>query len=119
MLSRTGIPLYSQSLQDQEPVADAILAGGAIVGISTIVNEITKMKDLKVIKQENYCIMLEAGSHVILAVLTWKDLKIIRQKMIDFVSDFESFFSDLLKVWKGDMEVFLPSKRLVENHFES
>ena len=39
--------------------------------------------------------------------------------MIDFVSEFESFFSDVLKVWKGDDEVFFPTKRLVENHFGS
>jgi hypothetical protein len=39
--------------------------------------------------------------------------------MIDFVSEFEPFFSDLFKVWKGDDEAFLPTKRFVEKHFGS
>ncbi|MFW9993158.1 MAG: hypothetical protein ACFFD4_14035 [Candidatus Odinarchaeota archaeon] len=117
VLSRSGLPLYSQPLQKRELEADAILAGGALIGISSLIREITRAPGLKVIKQDNYCIMLEEGVHVILAVMVTEELKTVREKMMDFVADFESFFEDFLDDWMGDTRVFAPARKLVEKHF--
>ncbi|MFW9994859.1 MAG: MFS transporter [Candidatus Odinarchaeota archaeon] len=117
VLSRSGLPLYSEPLQKRELAADAILAGGAIIGISTLSSEITRATHLKVIKHENYCIMLEEGAHVILAVMVTEELKTVRDKMMDFVADFESFFEDFLVDWTGDTRVFAPARKLIEKHF--
>ncbi|MFW9993160.1 MAG: MFS transporter [Candidatus Odinarchaeota archaeon] len=117
VLSRSGLPLYSEPLQTRELAADAILAGGAIIGISTLSSEITRASHLKVIKHENYCIMLEEGAHVILAVMVTEELKTVRDRMLDFIADFESFFEDFLADWTGDTRVFAPAKKLVEKHF--
>ena len=117
VLSKSGLPLYSQPLQKQKLAADAALAGGAIVGISSITNEITRASHLKVIKQENYCIMLEEGAQVLLAVMATEELKTIRSKMMEFLMEFEDFFGELIQEWKGDTRVFMPTKRLVEKTF--
>jgi len=118
VLSKSGLPLYSQSFKEKDLESDMILTGGAIVGISSLINEITQTSKLKVIRQEKYCIMLEQSSDLILAVMTTEELNIIRDKMIDFLIDFESFFKDLIKNWVGDSLVFSPAKRLVEKHFK-
>lgn len=117
VLSKSGLPLYSQPLQHQELEADAALAGGAIIGVSGIINEITRASNLKVIKQENYCIMLEESSQIILAIMVTEELETVRTKMQDFVVDFESFFEELLHDWTGSTIVFRPTKKLVEKHF--
>ncbi|MFW9991424.1 MAG: MFS transporter [Candidatus Odinarchaeota archaeon] len=117
VLSKSGLPIYSQSLQQQELEADAILAGGALIGISALTNEITRASHLKVIKQEKYCIMLEEGSTIIVAVMVTEELKTIRNRLIDFVADFESFFEDFLVDWTGDTRVFAPTRKLIEKHF--
>ncbi len=117
VLSRSGLPFFSQPLQKQELEADANLAGGAIVGISSIINEITQASNLKVIRHENHCIMIEEGLYTILAVIATEELKTIRNRMIDFVVDFEVFFEDLLEDWRGDTRVFIPAKKLVNKYF--
>jgi MFS family permease len=118
VINKIGLPIYSQPIQEQKlDATDAILAGGAIVGISTLINEITKASHLKVIKQENYCVILEEGSHIMLAVLATEELKAIRNRMLNFIDDFEFLFEDLLIDWDGVTKVFLPAKRLIEKHF--
>ena len=117
VLSKSGLPLFSQPLQKKELEADVALAGGAIIGISSIINEITQVSGVRVIKQPNYCIMMEEGSQIILAVMVTEELKTVRNKMLDFVVDFESFFEELLQDWRGELKVFSPTKRLVEKHF--
>ena len=118
VLSREGLPLFSQSFQERELVSDEILAGGFIIGIKGIINDITQApSELKVIKHKTYCIMLEEGTHVILAVLALEELKTIRSKMIDFTADFEEFFEDFLVDWTGNTQVFKPAKKLLKKHF--
>jgi hypothetical protein len=117
VLSPSGLPFYSQQLQKLELEADVGLAGGAIVGISHIINEITQASNLKVIRHENHCIIIEEGLYTILAVIVTEELKIIRNKMLDFVVDFEAFFEDFLKDWCGNTRVFTPAKKIVEKYF--
>ncbi|MFX0094944.1 MAG: MFS transporter [Candidatus Hodarchaeota archaeon] len=112
-----GLPIYSESLQKQDLEADMALAGGALIGISTIIREITRASELQIIKQKDYCIMLEHGTHILLAVMTKEELGTVREKMVNFVTDFEDFFEDFLEEWKGNLEVFKPAKKLVEKHF--
>ncbi|MFW9998144.1 MAG: hypothetical protein ACFFD4_39245, partial [Candidatus Odinarchaeota archaeon] len=80
-------------------------------------NKITQASNLKVIRQENYCVMLEEGKHVMLAVLSTEELRAIRCRMVDFVDEFESFFAELLDRYGTDTKVFLPTRKLVEKHF--
>ncbi|MHA2369670.1 MAG: MFS transporter, partial [Candidatus Hodarchaeales archaeon] len=69
VLSQAGLPLYSQALQpttvspsQTKGKSDVALVGGALVGISSLIQEISQASSrLKVIQQENYCIMLEQG----------------------------------------------------------
>jgi predicted regulator of Ras-like GTPase activity (Roadblock/LC7/MglB family) len=117
VLTKSGLPLYSQSLQNEELKADVVLAGGALVGISSLSSEITQASHVKVIIQENYCIMLEEGQNIILAVMIREEVKLIRKRMIGFISDFELTFEKSLKERINDTEVFEPTKEIIEKYF--
>jgi hypothetical protein len=117
VLTKSGLPIYNQALQKEELKADVSLAGGALVGISSLSSEITQASHLKVIKQENYCIMLEEGSKIILAVLIKEEMKSLRKRMIGFISDFESNFKELLNEEIHDSDAFDPSKVNTEKYF--
>jgi hypothetical protein len=124
VLSQAGLPLFSQALQPTVPSAspakeksDVALVGGALVGISSLIQEISQASRVKVIQQENYCIMLEQGQQIIVAVMTLEDLKTIRHKMQDFIEEFELFFGELIADWIGDTRVFSPAKQIANKHF--
>ncbi len=121
ILTKYGIPIYSYEFEkynnNNQHNTDTILTGGALVGISTMIKELTSKSNLKVIRQENYCIMLEETEHVILAIMASEELKIIRDHMIEFIMEFESFFSDVFDSWNSNTVVFLPTKKLVEKYF--
>ncbi len=118
VLTKSGLPLYSQSLQKDELKADVVLAGGALVGISSMASEITQAAHVKLIKQENYCIMLEEGEYIILAILIRNEEKSIRNRMQKIISEFETLHERELKTdMISDSEPFEPTKTMVEKYF--
>ncbi|MHA2094919.1 MAG: hypothetical protein ACW98F_09865, partial [Candidatus Hodarchaeales archaeon] len=89
----------------------------ALVGISFLSSEITQASQVKVIKQDNYCIMLEEGEKIILAVMIKAEAKSLRKRMVDFISDFESLFEKDLKNEMSDSEDFESTSTVVEKFF--
>ena len=117
VLTKSGLPLYSRSFHEKELKADVVLAGGALVGISFLSSEITQASRVKVIKQENYCIMLEEGDYIVLAVMIRTEVKSLRKRMMRFISEFEATNEELLKAELNDSEEFPSAESLVDKHF--
>ncbi len=121
VLSKGGLPLYSERLSKSpapETTADEMLVGGALTGITELVKEISQRAGkLKVIQQEGYCILLEEGREVIVAVMALEELGIIRSKTQDFLEEFQRFFGELVTEWEGNPKVFSPTKEIVKEYF--
>lgn len=121
VLLRSGIPIYSQNLcelQDRNYCIDDSLLGGALVAVSSLLQEVSQnKKPLKLIKQEGFSILIEESEKIIVAVITMKDLKVIRQKLQEFLEEFQSFFRELIDEWPLDLRIFSPAKRIAEKHF--
>jgi hypothetical protein len=121
VLLKSGIPIYNQNLcelQEGNPPTDECLFGGALVAVSSLLQEFTReKKPLKVIKQEGFSILLEEGENILVAIITIKELKIIRQKLQEFLEEFQDFFGELISKGIADTTVFLPAKKLAEKHF--
>ncbi|MCK4797058.1 MAG: hypothetical protein KAT05_06725, partial [Spirochaetes bacterium] len=94
------------------------LASGALIGISSIVDEISQHTDLETIKQKEYCIMLEKGEFVRVAVMSTQELGIIRKKMKHFLEEFELFFAEFLQNFSGNVYVFSPTTTIADKHFD-
>ncbi|MFW9997235.1 MAG: hypothetical protein ACFFD4_34645 [Candidatus Odinarchaeota archaeon] len=122
VLAKSGFPLFSQPLQTRNAAlrTNLILVDGVVVRISSIIREIIRARalQLKIVKQENHSVMIEEGTHVLVAIMVKEELKTVRKRMLGFIEDFESFFEDLLLEWKGDTDVFSPAKILVNKHFK-
>lgn len=122
IMYRSGINIYSQKLNQEiqtNEEQNECLLGGALVAVSSILDEIAqKFQSLKVIKKEGFSILIEETDDLIFAVFTVKELKIIRKKMKIFVEDFQSFFKELIDLEITNTTSFLPTKRLVDKHFQ-
>jgi hypothetical protein len=95
-----------------------MLVGGALTGITELVKEISQRAGkLKVIQQEGYCILLEEGRDVIVALMALDELDIIRSKLQDFLEEFQLFFGELIAEWEGNPRVFSPTREIVIRHF--
>ncbi len=121
VLLRSGIPVHSQDLceiQEGNYCMDEALLGGALIAISSILQEAAQNQNpLKVVKQENYSILIEESPKILVAVITLKELKIIRQKMQTFLEEFQEFFGEVIDSGLTDMRVYSPAKRLAEKFF--
>ncbi|MHA1378792.1 MAG: hypothetical protein ACTSRG_10460 [Candidatus Helarchaeota archaeon] len=115
--SQKGLSLFDYSFRGVSEGSD-LIAGG-LVGISSIIQEMTSSETkVKIIKQEQANILLEHGSFVTIALISVEDLQILRKKLNQLIDLFESLFRDILDDWRGDVGIFQPAKALIEEVFE-
>ncbi len=121
VLLRSGVPIYTQDLceiQEGNYCVDDALLGGALVAVSSLLQEAARNKNpLKVVKQEGFTIIIEESPKILVAVISLKELNVIRQKAQAFLEEFQEFFGELLVGGPFDLRVFSPAKKLTEKHF--
>ena len=117
VIKTDGICLFEHSFIELD--VDRFLMSGGIASIVKFVKEMTKSdKILSTIKQGEKNIVVEHGKNIILALIVKEDQEIFHDKMKVFVREFESFFKDIIPIWKGDLEYFMPTKTLIEKIFK-
>ncbi len=114
-----GILLYHHKFYpEEEGRVDPDLASGGISGATQIFREITQsQKQMKILDQEDRKILFEYGELVVVALITTESLYLIRQKLRQFLDDFERTFRREIKKMSGDVERFEATELLVKKHF--
>ena len=74
-------------------------------------------KVLKVVDHQDVKIVFEYGTYSTLALVAFENLRIYHSKLASLIEKFENLFQDTLANWKGETEVFIPSKQLIEETF--
>jgi hypothetical protein len=132
VMYNSGVLLYHQEFRkedtkkveatpttnESELVPDLISSG--LVGITQLMQEIVQGKQiLRYIDNYSKKILLEAGKHIIVALIVHDDLRILRDKLRKFIEDFViEFLDDLEKPSGYDMKRFESTKDLIRKYFD-
>ncbi|MHC1590642.1 MAG: hypothetical protein ACXQS8_00995, partial [Candidatus Helarchaeales archaeon] len=120
-LNESGIPIFTYRFRGsgytEKSLDEALIAAG-FAGIVTIIEEVTQSSEkLKVIEQKDSHILIETGKHVTAFLVVKDNLIVLKNKLKDFLNDFELLFEDQLQHWKGKVDYFDPARFLVQKHF--
>jgi hypothetical protein len=119
IIAPSGATLFHHSfISDLEtPTHDLISSG--LIGIKGILGEIMESRQhLKIVDHEDVKIIFEYGQYTTMALIVYENLSIYHSKLASLRSQFEDLFQDILAHWAGEIEVFLPAKRLIEKTFD-
>ncbi|NVM55502.1 MAG: hypothetical protein HWN66_17475, partial [Candidatus Helarchaeota archaeon] len=117
ILTKSGVPLFDKRLGGIT-TADPSLVTSALIGISSIVQEIVDSKRvLKTIDHMDNKILFQHGLNVIVAVLSRVDLPVIRRKLVQLTNRFEYYYKDELATWKGDVDAFFGANKIINEFF--
>lgn len=123
IVHESGLLIYEYEFQkDTEELASSDLISGGIIGLVTMLKEITKSKDkLRTIDHGNKKIMFLWGKNgnVIYVLITKYELFILRNKLEAFANTFEEYYGEKqLSLEQGvAMEKWQDTKMIIENFF--
>ncbi|UCG68453.1 MAG: hypothetical protein JSV09_11645, partial [Thermoplasmata archaeon] len=96
--------------------ADLISSG--LTGVKDIIAEMVHSQQvLKVVDHQDIKILFEYGTYSTIALIAYENLHIFHSKLASLTKQFENLFQDVLSQWKGEIDVFRPTKRLIEDIF--
>ncbi|MHA1143724.1 MAG: hypothetical protein ACTSRW_03235 [Candidatus Helarchaeota archaeon] len=114
---KTGAAIFDRRVGGEREV-DSSLVTSALLGISSIVSEITKSdKPLKSISHFDSKIIFSHGNHVTAAIMADEDLHVIRNQLNGYVNEFELCYTEDLKDWNGDIERFKLAGKILSQYF--
>ncbi len=117
IMDKSGTLLYSIGFSGEEGDSYASLISGHIYSIQVILQGITKKKDITVINREQNIVIIYPGIYINGIIICKKDLNSLRTLIAKFVYKIEAVYSNVLKSWKGDLEIFKPIKQIYNEIF--
>lgn len=118
IIAPNGATLFHYSFMKKPilPAPDLISSG--LTGIKDILAEMVQStKVLKVVDHQDVKIIFEYGTYSTIALIADENFKIYHSKLTLLIAKFENLFQDFLSHWHGEVEVFIPSGRLIEEIF--
>lgn len=114
-----GVALFIENFQERQPV-DELLVAGALSGINIFMNTVMKNTGkVRVISRGQDKFLLHEGKYVIGILVVEEELEILKYLLKKFVKEFEDFYKLILENWMGNIELFKPTKLLVDYIFHS
>jgi len=112
----SGVSIYSENFREQKEVNEILLAGG-IWGLDIFLKNILDEANLKTISRGSDVYLVEKGSIIMGIFIVEQDLKLLRYLLKKLILQFEFYYSSILIDWKGDLNLFKPTKHLINSIF--
>ncbi len=114
----SSVTVYDKKLGDWK--FNPLLIGGFINALQSLSFEIKDVDiPMKKMEYEDFDIIMEQGKHCIAALfIDGQESDWLREKLANFISEFESDFKDKFKNWSGDLTDFKKSEILIDRIFE-
>ena len=97
---------------------DDLLISGAVFGIQAFLQNVLSDDDqLKGISGGSDVILREEGKKVIGLLIVEQELEILKYLLRRLVIQFEALYGDLLDQWTGEINLFEPTKLLIDGIF--
>jgi len=92
-----GIVIHDHTFKSMVTDEPSFVSGG-FLGLSNLIQEITQKKSqIKIIEQEGISIILESGKHLTGVLIADENLRTIRNKLIEFIKEIETFYKEELE----------------------
>ena len=118
IIAPNGATLFHYSFVKKTKTQSTDLISAGLTGVKDILAEMIQSKQaLKTVDHQDVKILFEYGNYSTIALVVYEDFRIYRSKLTTLSTQFEQLFQDVLSHWTGDIEIFLPSKQLIEDVF--
>jgi hypothetical protein len=113
----TGIDIYNENFQERKEINE-VLISGALWGIQVFLQNVLKDSEgVTIISKGSDVIIMDKGKYVTGILVVERELEILKYLLKKLISQFEEYYSDFLKNWKGDLDLFKPTKHLISSIF--
>lgn len=114
--TQSGVCLYNENFQERAEINE-ILISGALWGIQVFLKNIIKDANLKVISKGTDVILMEQGDFVTGILVVEQDLKLLRYLLRKLILQFEFYYGRILLNWNKQVDLFRPTKQLINHVF--
>ncbi|MFX0135984.1 MAG: tetratricopeptide repeat protein, partial [Candidatus Hodarchaeota archaeon] len=111
-----GIFIYEYSFKSGDTAeTEAEFISGGLTGLFALIKEVTKNQTkIKIIEQEELCILLEYGHYINAALISDENLITLRNKLKELIQEVEDFFQEELENFQGNLSPFSKIDKFIQ-----
>ena len=119
IIDKGGACLFYKSYVDTGTKLDKFLISNAITSIKILLNELTSSKDTgtSIIRKENKVVSIYSSSFLTGVIISKEKLENIESYLRKLIQRLGRLYSNVLKSWDGDLEIFKPIGEIIDEIF--
>ena len=119
IIDKGGICLFYKSYINTGIKSDKFLISNAITSVKIILNELTSSTDTgtSIIRKENKVVSIHSGSLLTGVIISKEKLANFEFYLRILIQHLERLYSNVLKNWDGDLEIFNPIDEIIDEIF--
>jgi len=117
IIDKAGICLYNKTFDETSEIMDENLISGAISSINLMLKELTADEGVSVIKKKGKAIIIFPSKFIAGVMFCKEDLNFIKLLLKDLIDKFELIYHHILLDWDGDVTIFKPTEKIVNEIF--
>ena len=121
LINNAGICLYYKIFNEQKELMDEQLISAALSSINIVLKEMTKSEEniggVSVIKKKGENVIIYQGKFISGVLYTTEELNFPKIVLNLFVEKFEMLYQNILLDWKGDLDIFKPTEKIINEIF--
>ena len=119
IIARNGVNLFDYSFVHAENEPDPDIITASLSGIKELMASIIRSKNfVRVVDHQDLKLIFAYGEYATLVLIATENLHIYHQKLAHLMQLFEDSFQNTLPNWDGKLDIFLPTKQLIQQVFE-
>ncbi|MFW9987071.1 MAG: hypothetical protein ACFFC3_00245 [Candidatus Odinarchaeota archaeon] len=117
IIHKSGLLIYEKSFTQETQNAYRSSISGVITMLRMMLEQISEEKDTSVIEKKGKYIIIQPGDFIYGVIISKEKLNSLHVLLNSLIVKIESIYYNLLEKWDGDLTVFRPIDKIVQDYF--
>jgi len=121
LMNKSGLCIYSKYFHGDGKKWDEHLVSGAVMGVDTMLEQMTLKKGVSVIKKDEQTTIIYPGKYLTGVIFCREDLSSLKSLLKVFTKKIELVYSTIIESWEGeirDLSIFEPVENISKSIFK-
>lgn len=119
VVQKSGILLFNRFWKKDDADSNEMLIGSALTSIKTVINTITDEETIHKLELDDKALIFSMNDEAdfISCIIVDEYIDSLHDRLKDFSAKFQNLFSELLRNWNGNTDLFTPAESICDEVF--
>ncbi len=117
IMHKSGLLIYEKSFIEEKQIPYSSSVSGVMTSLRMMLEQISGEKETSIIEKKGKYIIIQPGDFIYGVIISKEKLNSLQVILSNLIEKIEGIYYNLLQNWEGDLKVFRPIEKIVQDFF--